>query len=75
MHGPSTLERAFMLARSGEVITIADLIKILRAEGFSSVHQHLSGTAIKAQLRALMVAARPAANASPAANGHDPDPS
>jgi hypothetical protein len=53
-----TVERAFELARTGEVDSLQALERRLSAEGWEQVFQHLSGGALKRQLAALIHAAR-----------------
>jgi len=54
---PTTIERAYQLAKSGECPTV-DAIKLrLRAEGFAE--KQLIGPVLLADLRRLCVAARP----------------
>jgi hypothetical protein len=50
---PSTIERAFELARAGHYNNVTDLKRKLVAEGHESVDAHISGAAIKGQLIAL----------------------
>ena len=57
MHQPSTLERAFALARSGTCATIDDIRLALKRERFDQIDAHLAGHSIKKQLRALCDAA------------------
>jgi hypothetical protein len=54
MTGENPLERAFALARSGECRDIRELEQKLKHEGFNSVQHHLSGPAIRRQLREMM---------------------
>jgi hypothetical protein len=57
------LERAFELAADGRSISIYDLYKILRKEGYSDVELvQLQGRVLSRQLRQKMVEARAAAN-------------
>lgn len=58
MTAPSTIERAFALARSGEYATVSDIRARLKAERCDQVEAHLSGPSISRQLRALCEAAR-----------------
>ena len=53
MNGPSTLERAFTLARSGECATLNDIRAKLKAESHDQVDAHLAGPSIKRQLNRL----------------------
>jgi hypothetical protein len=46
---PSTLERAFELARAGHAIT--DIKKMLRAEGYMDAEAQLYGRALAASLK------------------------
>ena len=56
---PTTLERAFQLARSGEYSTISDSRRQLKTEGFSDAPSQISGPSMLKQLRKLCEAARP----------------
>lgn len=58
MTSPTTLERAFALARSGDCSNVSDIRQRLRAERFDQVDAHLAGPAISRQLRELCVEAR-----------------
>ena len=58
MRSPTTLERAFDLARSGSYATVNDIRMQLRAERYDQVDAHLSGPSIARQLRQLCVEAR-----------------
>ncbi len=55
---PSTLERAFELARSGSCRSVEDVRKRLVAEKYELVDAHLSGPLIRRQLRKACRAAR-----------------
>jgi hypothetical protein len=57
---PSTVERAYQLARSGDCDTVSDIKGRLRAEGFHDVNGQLYGKSITDDLRRLCTAARPA---------------
>jgi len=57
-HRPTTLERAFELARSGGYATISDIRKQLKVEGFSDAPSQISGPSMLKQLRRLCDAAR-----------------
>jgi hypothetical protein len=61
MHAPTTLERAFTLARSGTCTGVGDLRILLKQEGFDQVEAHLAGPSIARQLRALCDEAKRAA--------------
>jgi hypothetical protein len=56
--GPTTLERAFTLARSGEYATVSDIRAQLKRERHDQVEAHLSGASITRQLRRLCEEAR-----------------
>ena len=60
MTRPTTLERAFALARSGDCTSVLDIRVRLRSEGFEQVEAHLAGPSISRQLRALCEEARTA---------------
>ena len=53
MNQPTTLERAFTLARSGSCATVNDIRQQLRAERFDQVDAHLAGPSLGRQLRSL----------------------
>lgn len=55
---PSTLERAFELARSGEYAGVHEIRLQLKRERFESVEAHLAGPSINRQLKALCEEAR-----------------
>ncbi len=54
---PTTIERAFALARDGACLTVDDILQRLKAEGFDGVEAHLNGSSIRKQLRDLCAAA------------------
>lgn len=58
------LERAFVLARSGDYATVDALRTQLRAERFDKVDAHLSAPTLARQLRSLCIEARRAAGAA-----------
>lgn len=58
MSGPTTLERAFALARSGECLNVEDIRRRLRSEHHDSVDAHLSGPSVRKQLLELCNQAR-----------------
>lgn len=58
MSSPTTIERAFALARSGTCASVADIRAALKRERYDQVEAHLSGQAITRQLRALCDEAR-----------------
>jgi hypothetical protein len=60
----SALERAFQLARSGQVANIDDIKKQLKLEGYEVSAAAYVGLSIRSQLRALIKAARSAAEPS-----------
>jgi hypothetical protein len=49
----SALERAFQLARSGQVSTIDDIRKVLRREGYDASNMYV-GPSLRSQLRELI---------------------
>jgi hypothetical protein len=55
-HRMTTLERAFQLARSGRVSTIADIIGSLKRAGYST--DQIEGRTLKRQLANLIRVAR-----------------
>jgi hypothetical protein len=58
MTQPTTLERAFDLARSGACQSVQDIRLALKRERFDNVEAHLAGPSLARQLRALCEAAR-----------------
>lgn len=48
---PSTVERAYQLAASGECAGLGDVRTRLQAEGFSNIAGHLYGSTITSALR------------------------
>lgn len=69
-----TVERAYQLARSGQCRTIDEIVKRLTKERFDSPQAHLAGQGLRAQLRALMKAAKAPSVASAAASAIAPPP-
>lgn len=63
MTNPTTLERAFALARSGRFATVSDIRLALKRERFDNVEAHLAGPSLVRQLRALCEEARRTAEA------------
>jgi hypothetical protein len=61
MQAPTTLERAFALARSGRCASVQDIRLTLKHERFDQVEAHLAGPSLGRQLRALCDEARRAA--------------
>ena len=53
MHETTTLERAFILARSGSCGSVGDIRQALKRERFDQVDAHLAGHSIGRQLRAI----------------------
>jgi hypothetical protein len=64
-HRLSTLERAFQIARSGEVLDIQQLKRAVKKEGYAADQIH--GRAISKQLRTIIAAATPATPRQPIA--------
>ena len=60
--GPTIIERAFELARSGAYDSSEGITKQLKKERYESVEQHLSSPSLKRSLRDLCRAARPPAD-------------
>lgn len=58
MDTPTTLERAFALARSGRYASVADIRLALKRERCDQVEAHLAGFSIAKQLRGLCDEAR-----------------
>lgn len=56
MNDASVIERAFQLARSGKYVSVEDLKKKLRAEGYRV--ETITGPTLLRQLRELIKAAR-----------------
>ena len=61
MFRPTTIERAFELARSGQVENIDVLEAQLTREGYWAVREHLAGHQIKRQIREIIKEARTSA--------------
>lgn len=53
MTNPTTIERAFALARSGTCASVNDIRQRLREERFEQVDAYLTGPSLGRQLRAL----------------------
>jgi len=72
---PSTLERAFTLARSGEYASVNEIRQQLKLERHDQVEAHLAGHSINRELRALCEKAqREGAAAAPEAPEAMPAP-
>ena len=56
---PDIIERAYMLARSGECVSVTEVKARLVAEGYINVHTHLYGSTITRALRTLCAENRP----------------
>jgi hypothetical protein len=54
----TTLERAFELARSGELADVSAIKSRLRQEGYPDVYGQLYGETVKSQLRVILRAHR-----------------
>ena len=52
-HRPTTLERAYELARAGGCRTVGDIKQALQAEGFERIQDSLYGPTLTAALRKL----------------------
>lgn len=57
-HRPTTLERAFELARSGAFGTVHEIAAALKRERHDAVDAHLAGPSIRRELRNACEAAR-----------------
>jgi hypothetical protein len=55
MHRPTTIERAFELARSGPCESLEEVRTQLKRERHEAVDSHLSGPSIGRQLRAIFL--------------------
>lgn len=56
---PTTIERAYEMARSGKAATIEQIIKCLEYEGYFQVRSQLTGVALRKTLNALCKASFP----------------
>ena len=54
----TTIERAFELARSGSCLSISDVVRRLKEEGFEGVDAHTQGAGTRLQLRQLCRSAK-----------------
>jgi hypothetical protein len=54
---PTTVERAFELARLGGCRTLPEMVAVLKGERYDSVEAHLAGPSIRRDLRRLWEAA------------------
>ena len=54
---PSTVERAFELARTGSFKSVDEIRKKLKVEGFDRINAHLRGSLSKQLLAAIRAAA------------------
>lgn len=52
-HRPTTLERAYQLARAGRCRTVSEIKQALQAEGFERIQDSLYGPTLTAALRKL----------------------
>lgn len=52
-HRPTTIERAYELARSGECRTLSDVKQRLSADGHDRIQEHLYGATVSSALRRL----------------------
>ncbi len=52
-HRPTTIERAYELARSGDCRTLSDVKQRLSADGHDRIQEHLYGSTVSAALRKL----------------------
>jgi hypothetical protein len=63
-HRMTALERAFQLARSGQVSGLSEIVKALSREGYSG--NHIEGPALRRQLAGLIKTARQGPRYEPA---------
>ena len=73
---PTTIERAYELARSGECRTLSDVKQRLSADGHDRIQEHLYGSTVSAALRKLCQAhyvPKPDEDAKPAVEEDDDD--
>ena len=59
MSRPTTVERAFELARSGRCTNLAEIAAALKGERHEAVDAHLAGPSIRRDLRRVWEAAAP----------------
>lgn len=52
-HRPTTLERAYQLAREGRCRTVSDIKQALASEGYDRIQDSLYGPSLSADLRKL----------------------
>ncbi len=57
---PTTVERAFQLAQSGDYDRITDISNRLKKEGYEYAQSHLSGATVVGPLRRAIAAAKAA---------------
>ncbi len=55
---PSTVERAYQLARSGQLTSLTEIRSRLRLEGYTDIRAHFTSLSLTADLRRTMLAAR-----------------
>ncbi|HEY0027000.1 MAG TPA: hypothetical protein VGC35_03950 [Allosphingosinicella sp.] len=58
MTEPTTIERAFEIARSGSCTSVQEIRMALKKERFDNVEAHLAGPSLARQLRTLCEAAK-----------------
>ena len=58
---PSVIERAFQIAKSGTVATVAELSEKLTAEGYANAEQILAGRSLSLQVTRMIVENRASA--------------
>ena len=59
---PSVIERAFQIAKSGAVSTVAELTAKLMAEGYANAGQILAGRSLSLQVTRMIVETRTSAH-------------
>lgn len=69
---PSTIERAYQVARSGQAADFASLKRLLQAEGCRAVDALLSARSLRGHLEAICAAASSQDAAPPIPKGQGP---
>ncbi|NBB52971.1 hypothetical protein GVN24_32340 [Rhizobium sp. CRIBSB] len=72
-HRPTTIERAYQLARSGECRTLSDIKQRLNADGHERIQEHLYGASVSSALRKLCQEHYVGGAEDPAPPGDDDD--
>ena len=56
--GPTTIQRAYEIARSGECTSLDELVLQLKAERFEGVDGHIASASVRRDLRQISQSAR-----------------